>query len=155
MPIEGKFPHFKFCSPQLARRKRDNVSTVSVRATIGDWLEAAIGALLNAAINDLLEVAIDDSLVVAIVNSPEMVIDEISPLGKLPILPSDEVQISPSDKLPILPLDEVSIMPSDEVPITPLDCWRSNKLGRRKRGKKGTKSYMCLKDKWVIRDMEK
>lgn len=99
--------------------------------------------------------AIDDSLVVAIGNSPKMVIDEISPLGKLPILPSDEVQILPSDKLPILSLDEVPITPSDEVPITPSDCSRTNKLSRRKSGKKGTKSYMCLKDEWVIRDMEK
>ena len=91
--VRRKFPNFKLCSPQLARRKQDNASAVNVRAVIGALLEAAIDDSLEAAINDSLEVAIDDSLEVVIGTSLDAAIDEISPSGELPILPSDELPI--------------------------------------------------------------
>ena len=91
--VRRKFQNFKLCSPQLVRRKRDNVSAVNVRAVIGASLEAAIDDSLEAAINDSHEAAIDDSLEVAIGASLEAVIDEISPSDELPISPLDELPI--------------------------------------------------------------
>ena len=133
-----KFPNFKLCSPQLARRKRDNASTVNVRApktetaindslevAIDDSLEVVIGSSLEVAINDLLETTIDDSL--------EATINKISPSDKLPIFPLDELPISPLDELPILPSEELPILPLDELPILPLDELpiKNNKLKNR------------------------
>ena len=88
--VRRKFPNFKLCSPQLARRKRDNASTVNIRApktkaAINDSLEVAIYDSLEVVIGSSLEVAINDSLEAAIDDSLEATIKEISPSDELPI----------------------------------------------------------------------
>jgi hypothetical protein len=122
--VRRHFTKFNCCSPQLARRRRDNAE-----AKIGDSLiapdvrmeEVVIGSSFEVVIGSSLEVAINDSLEVVIDNSLEAEINEISPSDELPIFPSDELPIFPSDELPIFPLDELPIFPSDELPILPLD----------------------------------
>ena len=122
--VRRHFTKFNCCSPQLARRRRDNAEV-----KIGDSLmapdvrmeEVVIGSSFEVVIGSSLEVAINDSLEVVIDNSLEAAINEISPSDELPIFPSDELPIFPSDELPIFPLDELPTFPSDELPILPLD----------------------------------
>ena len=155
--VRRHFTKINCCSPQLARRRRDNAEVKigdslmapDVRmeeVVIGSSFEVVIGSSLEVAINDSLEVAIDDSL--------EAAINEISPSDELPIFPSDELPIFPLDELPIFPSYELPIFPLDELPIFPLDELpiKNNKLKNRnsrvkyreRRKKKNRLAAACL-----------
>ena len=118
--VRRHFTKFNCCSPQLARRRRDNAEVKigdslmapDVRmeeVVIGSSFEVVIGSSLEVVIGSSLEVAINDSLEMAIDDSLEAAINEISPSDELPIFPSDELPIFPLDELPIFPLDELPI----------------------------------------------
>ena len=163
--VRRHFTKFNCCSPQLARRRRDNAEVKigdslmapDVRmeeVVIGSSFEVVIGSSLEVVIGSSLEVAINDSLEMAIDDSLEAAINEISPSDELPIFPSDELPIFPLDELPIFPLDELPIFPSYELPIFPLDELpiKNNKLKNRnsrvkyreRRKKKNRLAAACL-----------
>ena len=83
--VRRHFTKFNCCSPQLARRRRDNAEV-----KIGDSLMAPDVRMEEVVIGSSFEVVIGSSLEVVIGSSLE-----------LPIFPSYELPIFPLDELPI------------------------------------------------------